>query len=73
VKKLAVSVAGIVISLLGLLWLLQGAGIVHLRPVLCFANCEEITGTSYVWAVIGMITFVSGIILIVMSFKKKPR
>lgn len=58
------SISGVIAILLGLLWFLQGSDIVHLQPILCFANCEPITGKSLLWQAIGAITFVVGIILI---------
>jgi hypothetical protein len=35
---------GVALSLLGLLWLLQGADLVHIRPILCVANCKPLEG-----------------------------
>lgn len=47
---------------LGGLWLLQGLGIVHLRPILCFADCAVIQGPSPTWTVIGAVTLaISGL------------
>ena len=37
---------GLVAVCLGGLWLLQGTGVVHLRPLLCFADCEPVQGPS---------------------------
>ena len=37
-------VAGAISVLLGGLWMLQGLGVVHIRPILCFANCEPFRG-----------------------------
>ena len=53
-------VFGIIAVLLGVLWLLQGLGIVHLRPILCFADCEPIQGPSGRWAAIGALTLAVG-------------
>jgi hypothetical protein len=52
-KKLIYFFTGLVAALLGGLWLLQGLGIVHLRPVFCFADCVPIQGSSATWTVIG--------------------
>ncbi len=60
---------GFVSALLGLLWLLQGSDIVHLQPILCFANCEPITGKSPLWQVIGAITFATGIVIVGTSIR----
>jgi hypothetical protein len=62
-------ISGIVIALLGLLWFLQGAGILNIAPILCFANCEPITGGSLVWAIIGLLFFIMGTVLIKGFFK----
>lgn len=51
---------GLIAALLGGLWLLQGLGIVHLRPMVCFANCAPIQGSSTTWTVIGAVVFVVG-------------
>jgi hypothetical protein len=58
------------IAFLGLLWFLQGTGIIHLRPVMCVSNCEEIVGTSLTWAITGVIAFIIGSIIAVMSVKR---
>ncbi len=69
-KFSAVIFIGIIMALLGLLWSLQGAGIIHLRPILCFANCEPITGKSPLWQAIGVIAFFSGIVIIVANVRR---
>jgi hypothetical protein len=63
-KTIAVIFFGLVLMLLGLLWLLQGSDIIHLRPIFCVANCEPITGHSPLWQIIGAIAFVVGILII---------
>jgi hypothetical protein len=67
-------VAGILvggfIAFLGLLWFLQGTGILHLRPVLCATNCEEIVGTSPAWAIAGAAAFIIGSLIAAMSVKR---
>jgi len=59
-----VLILGIILALLGSLWFLQGTGIIHLNPIMCVAECEPITGTSPLWAIIGAMAFAGGIILI---------
>ena len=56
-------VAGVVLMLLGLLWLLQGADLVHVRPILCVANCRPVTGGSVAWLAAGIIAFLIGLLL----------
>ncbi len=73
IKLIAMLLIGFVLALLGLLWLLQGSDIVHLQPILCFANCEPITGKSPLWQVIGAITFVIGIVIVGTSIRHVNR
>ena len=63
--------SGILIAL-GLLWLLQGTGIVHLRPILCVADCDEISGTSAEWAIIGLVATVAGGLLLARTRRSRP-
>lgn len=59
-KKTAL-VIGVIGVLLGGLWLLQGLGVVHVRPILCFADCAPIQEASSVWATIGFLALSAGI------------
>lgn len=58
--KTVALIFGIVAIMLGGLWLLQGLGLVHVRPILCFADCAAIQGASATWAIIGVITAAIG-------------
>ena len=60
-------ILGVIAVLLGGLWLLQGLGIVHLRPILCFADCVPVQGPSTTWAVIGAVTMAVGAFGVVWS------
>ena len=51
--KIAAGVAGAICVLLGGLWLVQGLGLVQLRPILCFADCAPVQGPSGFWAIAG--------------------
>jgi hypothetical protein len=62
---------GLVAVLLGGLWLLQGIGVVHLRPLLCFADCEPVQGPSALWAVIGAFVFTGGAAVVRWSSKRR--
>ena len=62
---------GLVAVLLGGLWLLQGVGVVHLRPLLCFADCEPVQGPSASWAVIGALVFTAGAAVVWWSSKRR--
>ena len=56
-------VAGVAVMLLGALWLLQGADLVHIRPILCVTNCNPVTGGSIAWLVAGIVAFFIGLLL----------
>lgn len=55
-----VLIVGVLGILLGGLWLLQGLGVVHLRPILCFAACETVQEPSAIWAVVGLVVLLAG-------------
>jgi hypothetical protein len=69
-KKIVLAIVGIIAVLLGLLWFLQGADLVHIKPILCFANCEPVTGKSLTWQITGAIVFAVGIFIIYKNLKK---
>lgn len=56
--------------LLGVLWLLQGLGLVQIRPILCFADCAPIQGPSSTWAVVGALALALGGLAIVWSRRR---
>lgn len=55
---------GTILSLLGLLWILQGVDVVRIQPVLCAADCQPITGGSIGWLTAGVVTVVLGLIVL---------
>ena len=57
-------ISGVILFPLGVLWLLQGLGIVTMAPILCFANCTPIEGPAPVWAVVGGTAIVAGFFLL---------
>jgi hypothetical protein len=61
IRIIGLIIAGIAI-LLGALWLLQGLGVVQIRPILCFADCAPVQGPSTTWAVIGAVTVAMGVL-----------
>jgi hypothetical protein len=65
-------VPGIIAVLLGGLWLLQGIGLVHVRPILCFADCAPLQAPSVTWALIGAVALGIGRFGIVWSRKRIP-
>jgi hypothetical protein len=71
-RKLA-RVAGVICTLLGALWFLQGLGVVHIRPILCFADCAPIQEPSPAWAIIGFLALAAGILTMAYSIKGRTR
>ena len=63
-RALARIVFGVGLTLLGLLWLLQGADLVHLRPILCVANCKPLEGGSVGWMTAGALVLVVGLLVV---------
>ena len=57
--------------LLGGLWLLQGLGLVQVRPILCFANCEPAQGPSSTWAIVGLLVAIAGVLGIRRTVKRR--
>ncbi|MBU1174023.1 MAG: hypothetical protein KKH72_01370 [Alphaproteobacteria bacterium] len=55
-------------SLLGGLWFLQGADLVHIDPIACVAECEPLTGGSVAWMISGAFAILVGIGLISASY-----
>ena len=71
--KTVALIAGVIGVLLGGLWLLQGLGIVHVRPILCFADCAPVQGPSLTWALTGLIARVIGAVAIAYSRRRGAR
>lgn len=69
-KNVAIAIIGLILASLGLLWFLQGIAILTLCPVLCFADCECITGGSLLWEIAGAITLIIGIAIVYLSVKR---
>jgi formate-dependent nitrite reductase membrane component NrfD len=63
-KTIVVILLGVIVTLLGMLWLVQGLGIIQIDPILCAGDCEPITGRSIEWTVIGAITLLVGSALV---------
>lgn len=58
-RRLAPGLIGLVLAPLGLFWALQGAGLMHVRPILCFSHCTPVT-KSATWLLVGVITCAVG-------------
>lgn len=61
VTKFALVLVGIIAILLGLLWFLQGTATLQMCPILCFVDCECLTGGSLLWELVGLIVLFIGI------------
>jgi hypothetical protein len=72
IRKLAALIAGVILALLGGLWLVQGLGLVHIKPIACVANCEPLEGASTTWAVVGAIVLMIGVLAIVYGLRRRP-
>ena len=70
-RRAATILVGILLIPLGVLWILQGADVVRIRPLLCVADCQPITGGSPVWLVIGVVTFMVGLAVVVMRWQRR--
>ncbi len=70
--KLIALIVGVILVLLGGLWMLQWLGIVTIAPVMCVAECTALSGPSIVWAGIGLLTIVAGGALIAYGRGRKP-
>lgn len=72
-RTVSLTIAGLVLGSLGLLWLVQGLGIVHLRPILCVADCEPVTGPAPVWVGVGAVTLVVGAAVVWIELTRVTR
>ena len=46
IKRILVIFMSAILIGLGTLWLLQGLDIIHIKPILCFADCDVMSGKS---------------------------
>ena len=58
---------------LGLLWLLQGADLIHVRPILCVANCQPLEGRSIGWMIVGALFLVFGVAAVAAGLQRRKR
>jgi hypothetical protein len=71
--KYFVLIVGVIGLLQGGLWLLQGLGVVHVRPILCFADCAPIQWASLTWIIIGLLFVTTGALPIHFSLTWRTR
>ena len=67
------TVLGVLFTLLGTLWFLQGADIIHLEPVACVANCTPIEGGSVTWLLVGLATVVLSLFVTISCIRYLKR
>ena len=72
-RALARILFGVALTLLGLLWLLQGADLLHIRPILCVANCKPLEGGSVGWMTAGALVLVVGLLVIASGLRGRAR
>jgi hypothetical protein len=70
IKKIVGLVIGAFFALLGLLWFVQGVGLLQVCPVVCVGECECLTGSSLFWTVAGAFLFIVGIAIAVVSMRR---
>jgi hypothetical protein len=70
-KSVTAITVGVILAALGVLWFLQGADLVHIKPILCFADCDPVVGGSVQWQIQGAIAFVTGVAICSLAFLKK--
>jgi hypothetical protein len=70
-RGLGLILFGAVSTPLGLLWLLQGADLVHIRPILCVANCQPLEGGSIGWMSAGAVFLVLGLAAIATGRRRR--
>ena len=71
--KTVARLAAVFAVLLGGLWLLQGLGAVHVQPIRCLTECAPVQEPSAIWAIVGFITAMAGILAIRRSVKRSSQ
>ena len=71
--KKMVLIIGALGVLLGGLRLLQGLGVVHVKPILCFADCAPVQAASAEWAIAGFLLVLAGIVAILWSVRRRAK
>jgi hypothetical protein len=56
-----------------LLWFLQGADLLHIRPILCIADCEPLEGGSIGWMTAGVFLLIVGLVAIRTGLRCRGR
>ena len=72
VRKVAL-VLGVLVALLGVLWLVQGLGIVRIEPIACVANCTPVDGPVLSWGIAGAVAILVGGLAIFWSVRRRAK
>ncbi len=72
-KATGLMILGTIVALLGIVWSVQGLGIIQIDPILCTVDCEPITGKSVQWTVIGVIALFAGIVIVSAGLRRVRR
>jgi hypothetical protein len=67
-----IGAVGAIALLLGMLWLLQGTGLVVLDPIACVGECAALAGPSLPWAVAGAVLTLLGIGGLRVAIRRRP-
>jgi hypothetical protein len=62
--RFTITFIGITVVLLGLLWFLQGIGIIQMCLILCFVDYECVRDESLLWETVGAIILIIGMIFV---------
>lgn len=63
----------VVLFAIGLLWVLQGADLIRIKPILCLVNCEPIVGGSVTWLIVGVVAIAVGLGVLITSMRQRER
>lgn len=69
--KIVAIIFGVIAVLLGGLWFIQGLGLVRIEPVACVAACETLEGPSPMWAAIGFVVTLAGVLAILYGLRRR--
>ena len=72
-KKIVIAALGLVLALLGGLWLVQGLGLVTIEPIACVGACEPLEGPSPTWAAIGLVVFAAGCAALFFALRRRTQ
>ena len=72
-KAAVLTLLGVIVGLLGMLWVVQGLGIIQIDPILCAGDCEPITGRSVQWTIIGALTLFVGSVSVWAGLRRVNR